>query len=87
MYYVYILKSIIANRFYTGHTEILEKRLAEHNSGKVRSTKAYAPWQIVYTEKYPTKSDAYKREIQIKSYKQGAAFIKLVGDKERWQSG
>ena len=79
MYFVYILKSNNFPHYYIGHTANLEKRLAEHNSGQVKSTKKYMPWQIVYSETAGTKSEAYKREMQIKSYKGGNAFKKLLG--------
>ena len=86
MFTVYILKSIKNSRFYIGHTADLRKRLIEHNSGKTRSTKAYAPWEIVYTEDFGTKSEAYRREMEIKSYKSGFKFKELQKS-ERWQSG
>lgn len=86
MYFVYILKSQRVNRYYIGHTEDVEKRLKEHNSGKSKSTKGYAPWEVVYTEEYHTKSEAYKREQEIKSYKSGFNFKELMKS-ERWQSG
>jgi hypothetical protein len=46
--YVYILKSLIKDRFYIGCTANLGNRLKEHNLGKTRSTKTYKPWKIVY---------------------------------------
>ena len=67
VYYVYVLKSIGKGRFYTGYTDCVEKRLKEHNSGKVRSTKAYVPYQVMYTEEYPDKTQARKREIFLKT--------------------
>jgi len=77
MFIVYILKSRLFGRFYIGHTKNLIKRLNQHNKNKVRSTKNKGPWEIVYTEKFKTKSEAYRREKQIKSYKRGEAFKKL----------
>jgi len=79
MYFTYILKSRNFDYFYIGHTADLEKRLSEHNSGRVKSTKKYLPWEIIYYESINTKSEAYKRELQIKSYKGGNAFKKLIG--------
>ena len=79
MYKVYILFSEKIKKYYIGHSENLEKRLARHNKGLVKSTKSGKPWIIVYTEDYPTKREAYKRELQIKSYKKGEAFKKLIG--------
>ena len=78
MYFVYILFSSSFNRYYTGHTDNLPKRLKDHNNGKVRSTRAYRLWVVIHTETYKTKSEAYKREMQIKSYKKGEAFKKLI---------
>ena len=78
MYFVYIIKSINFNRYYIGSTEDIERRLLYHNSGKVKSTKVYKPWEIVYSESYNSRSEAFKREKQIKSYKGGMAFKKLL---------
>ena len=86
MYYVYILKSLKFERYYIGHTNNLNKRLNEHNSGKTRSSKGYKPWAIAHTEKFETKSEAFRREKEIKSYKSGIKFRKLVNP-ESWQSG
>jgi len=83
MYFLYILKSDKVDRYYTGHSADYNKRLAEHNRGKVRSTKAYIPWKVVYVEKFDTKSDAFKREFEIKKYKSGNAFKKLLNDFRR----
>jgi len=78
MYYTYILHSKSRSRYYTGHTCHLDERLGEHNSGKTKSTKAYVPWVVVYTESFKTKNEAYAREMQIKSYKGGRAFKALI---------
>jgi putative endonuclease len=78
MHKVYILKSLIKDRYYIGHSGNLEKRLIRHNKGLVKSTKAFKPWKIVYIEDKENKNEAYKRELQIKSYKRGEAFKKLI---------
>ncbi|MGA7839230.1 MAG: GIY-YIG nuclease family protein [Ignavibacteriaceae bacterium] len=84
--YVYILKSLIKDRYYTGCIKNHDRRLAEHNSGRTRSTKAYRPWKIVYIEKFRTETEAYKREKEIKSFKSGLKFKELQ-ESESWQSG
>ena len=78
MYTVYILRSVKTGRFYIGSTGDVEKRLEEHNSCGVRSTKAYVPWKIVWTEEQLTRTEALQRELQIKSYKGGIAFQKIL---------
>jgi len=78
MFVVYVLRSRITARYYIGHTSNLQNRLSKHNAGYVRSTKAYIPWEIVYSENFDSKSNAYRREMQIKSYKGGRAFKTLL---------
>ncbi|NOX17181.1 MAG: GIY-YIG nuclease family protein [Chlorobi bacterium] len=67
MFYTYILTSLKNNRHYFGHTKDLQNRLKRHNAGKVRSTKAFRPWEIHYYENFNTKSEAFKREMFFKS--------------------
>jgi putative endonuclease len=44
-----------------------EKRLLQHNAGYTKSTKAYRPWVIVYTESFETLVEAVNREKYLKS--------------------
>jgi putative endonuclease len=74
-YFAYILKSVKDGGFYYGHCKDIEKRLRNHNAGKVRSTKSRRPFIIHYTENYPTKSEAAKREYFFKTI-EGYNFLK-----------
>lgn len=67
MYFVYILKSNKDNKFYTGLTKDVERRLNEHNSGLVQSTKHRVPFKLVYQEKVDTLRNARNREKWLKS--------------------
>lgn len=78
MYYAYILFSNKLKKHYIGSTENLEKRIKRHNSGQVSFTRNGKPWQLIYTETLTNRSDAYKREREIKSYKGGIQFKKLI---------
>jgi putative endonuclease len=69
MYTVYILYSEKYDRYYVGQTDNLEIRLERHNAGTVKSTKAYTPWKIVHTEEFESRSDAVRREHEIKKKK------------------
>ena len=75
MYYTYVIYSIKYDRIYIGQTSNLENRLSCHNSCKVRSTKHYVPWKLVYSEQFPSRSDAMIRELEFKSHK-GRDFIR-----------
>jgi putative endonuclease len=65
-YYVYVLKSTEFDRFYVGMTDNVERRLMDHNSGKVKSTKFYSPWKLFFVEKLETRLEARKREKFLK---------------------
>ncbi len=56
----------------------MERRLSDHSKGFNRSTKGKGPWEIVYTEAASNEASARARERQIKSYKGGEAFRRLV---------
>ena len=78
MFIVYIIKSQSTGSYYIGMTSDLEQRLRHHASGANRSTRNKGPWLLIYKEQFDTKSEAWKREKQIKSYKGGEAFKKLI---------
>ncbi len=68
MFFVDVLYSRSANKFYVGYTSNLESRLLSHNElGTKDWTKRYRPWELVYTESYQTKSSALKREKELKT--------------------
>ena len=67
MYYVYVLLSEMDNKFYTGYTNNLKRRIAEHNQGKVKSTKSRVPLILVYYEGSLVQQDATRREKYLKS--------------------
>jgi len=78
MYFVYILYSPKADRYYVGQTENLERRLEFHNSGGVFSTKPYGPWELKYTENFATRSEAMRREREIKNQKKRSYIENLI---------
>ena len=66
-YYVYILQSQKDQKFYTGYTNNLKRRLEEHNNAQVKSTKNRRPLKLVYYEFCLNKDDALHREKYLKS--------------------
>lgn len=53
---------------YTGITTDVEARLEAHRTGKgAKYTRGRGPLEVVYTEQCASKSDALKRERQIKA--------------------
>ena len=64
---VYILQCADGT-LYTGITNDLERRMAEHEAGRgAKYTKGRGPHQLVYQEICQDRGVASKREIEIKS--------------------
>jgi len=78
MYFVYILKSKRDGTYYYGSTADIEKRLREHNSGKMRYTKGHLPYEIHYYEEYETRKEAMNRERYFKTI-EGYKWLKEKG--------
>jgi putative endonuclease len=67
MWYVYVIKSKVADFLYIGSTYDLDRRLSEHNQGKSQSTKAYAPYEIVAFVAVQTEAKARELEKYFKT--------------------
>ena len=67
MWVVYFLKSIRKKWYYVGSTNDLERRINEHNVGKVRSTKGYMPLTLVYTKICISEAEARSFERRVKT--------------------
>jgi putative endonuclease len=74
-YYVYVLQSDKDLQFYTGYTKDLNRRLKDHNTGAVDSTKRRLPMKLVYWEGCLSQADATNREKYLKTA-WGKRFIK-----------
>ncbi|MDD4352350.1 MAG: GIY-YIG nuclease family protein [Candidatus Gracilibacteria bacterium] len=65
-YYLYIVRCSDKS-LYTGITLDIEKRIAQHNTGKgAKYTASHRPVQLVYSEKCKDKGAALRRELEIK---------------------
>jgi putative endonuclease len=76
---VYILYSKNLDRYYIGHTtESIDERLRKHLTSHSGFTSKAKDWIVVYTEIYADKSQAYRRELQIKNWKSKTRIQNLV---------
>ncbi len=71
MFKTYILFSDTISKYYTGHSQDLENRLTEHNSGETSSIKGGIPWRVVWFQELSTRRLAIELENKIK--KRGAS--------------
>jgi len=67
VFYTYVLRSRIDKKLYIGHSSDVNKRLIEHNFGKVQSTKYRRPFDLLYFKEFMTQSEARWQERQWKS--------------------
>ena len=75
IYTVYALFSKKLERLYIGQTENLARRLEEHNTGLSQYTSRTDDWKLFYNEKVSTRTEAMRREKQLKSQK-GREFLR-----------
>lgn len=77
MYFAYAIESKIRNYIYVGLTNDIERRLAEHNNGENRSTKAYRPFSLIFEEAFETRIEARSKEKYLKTGI-GKEFLKKI---------
>jgi putative endonuclease len=65
-FFVYILQSLKDFSFYVGQCDDLDCRVSKHNEGMSKYTASKKPWRLVYFEVYESRTEALKRERQIK---------------------
>lgn len=76
MWYVYILRSQSnPAQAYTGASQDVRQRVADHNAGKSSHTSKYRPWDLVWYCAFPDKMPALAFEAYLKSHS-GRAFAK-----------
>jgi putative endonuclease len=79
IYYVYILQSLTTGETYVGQTSDIDRRIAEHNDinyrGTLHTKRRKGPWKLIYFEEYGNRSEAMKREKELKTGK-GRDWIK-----------
>lgn len=70
MFYTYILFSFKFEKIYIGQTSDLDARIIYHNEIAINSfTSKFRPWTIIYSEEFGSRSQAMRREKQLKSAK------------------
>ena len=81
-HFVYILLTE-KNTLYCGYTDNVEKRFKNHIEGKgAKYTKANKPLKIVWQKEFETKSEALRRECEIKKLKRREKERLIYGEKK-----
>ena len=81
--WMYILKCSDAS-YYTGSTNNLELRLAQHQSGQgAKHTRKRLPVTLVYAEQFDRIDEAYAREKQVQGWRREKKEALIRGEFER----
>jgi putative endonuclease len=77
--WVYIIECA-GGMLYTGVTQDVARRFAEHQCGGSRFTKAHPAQRLRYTEAFASRSDAERRERQIKGWTRAKKLALAAGN-------
>jgi len=81
--YLYIL--LCSNgQYYTGSTNDLERRLAQHKNGEgANFTKKHLPVELVYLEEFQRIDEAFYREKQVQGWSRKKKEALIAGDQNK----
>lgn len=84
MNYTYVLRCADGS-LYCGWTNHLEERVKAHNEGKgAKYTRGRGPVELVYYEEFETKSEAMRREWEIKKMDRKDKLRVIGGGELKW---
>lgn len=80
-FWVYILKCA-DNSYYTGHTDDLDKRFAQHQTGLIHSCYTFKrrPVTLVFSQTFSSRDEALAAERQIKGWSRKKKEAMMRGD-------
>ena len=82
-FWIYILRCVDGS-YYTGHTDDLDRRIAEHQSGAIPGyTHDRRPVELMFAENFATRIEALEREQQVKDWSRKKKEALFVSD---WQA-
>jgi len=79
-FWTYILR-LSNGVYYTGHTDDIERRIAEHQSGAIKGyTHDKRPVEFMWAEEFPTRAEALEAELRVKSWSRAKKEALIRGD-------
>ncbi|HEX8450300.1 MAG TPA: GIY-YIG nuclease family protein, partial [Allosphingosinicella sp.] len=70
--------------YYTGHTDDIDRRIAEHQSGAVKGyTYDKRPVELMWAEEFSTRAEALEAELRVKSWSRAKKEALIAGDWKR----
>jgi predicted GIY-YIG superfamily endonuclease len=69
--------------YYAGHTDDIDLRMAQHQSGLLGGyTASRRPVQLVWSERFPTRDEAFACERKLKGWSRAKKQALIAGDWE-----
>ncbi len=82
-FWCYILKCA-DGKYYTGHTDDLERRIAEHHHGEYcKFTTHRRPVTLIWADEFPTREEALESELRVKKWSRAKKEALASGDWDR----
>jgi tRNA/rRNA methyltransferase len=82
-FYVYILRCVDRS-YYIGHTDDLERRIAQHEAGEVPGyTQNRRPVRLVFSDEFPTRIEALEAERKLKGWSRAKKEALIMGNWDR----
>jgi tRNA/rRNA methyltransferase len=82
-FWTYILR-LSNGIYYTGHTDDLDRRIAEHQSGVIKGyTHDKRPVELMWADEFPTRAEALEAELRVKSWSRAKKEALIAGNWER----
>ncbi|MCB2088304.1 MAG: GIY-YIG nuclease family protein [Sphingomonadaceae bacterium] len=82
-FWCYILRCA-DGKYYTGHTDDLERRIAEHSvGGFCNFTSSRRPVELIWAQDFPTRHEALSSELQVKKWSRAKKEALAASDWDR----
>jgi tRNA/rRNA methyltransferase len=82
-FWTYILR-LSNGIYYTGHTDDLDRRIAEHQTGAIKGyTHDKRPVELMWAEEFPTRAEALEAKLRVKSWSRAKKEALIAGNWER----
>jgi tRNA/rRNA methyltransferase len=67
--------------YYTGHTDDIDRRIAEHQSGAIKGyTHDKRPVELMWAEEFPTRAEALEAELRVKGWSRAKKEALIAGN-------
>ena len=82
-FWTYVLRCV-DDSYYTGHTDDLDRRFAQHQAGEIEGyTHSRRPVELMWSQPFGSREEALAAELQVKNWSRAKKEALFKGD---WES-